>query len=84
MNFDIEQYKIFECITGSRLYGTSTPDSDYDYRGCAIPPLKILTHPFENFDQKDSGFEEKDKSIYNLKKFFQLCADFNSICKIPW
>ena len=76
-NFDPEKYKIFECITGSRLYGTYTPDSDYDYRGICIPPLEVLLDPFMGFDQKDSGFEEADKTIYALGKFFKLCADSN-------
>jgi len=77
MNFDIEKHRIFECITGSRLYGTETPESDIDYRGVCIPPLNVLLDPFNNFDQKDSGFKEEDRTIYNLKKFMKLCADNN-------
>ena len=77
MNFDVEKARIFECVTGSRLYGTNTPESDYDYRGVCIPPMEILLHPFMNFDQKDSGFEQEDRSIYGLSKFFKLCADAN-------
>ncbi len=77
MNFDVEKARIFECITGSRLYGTGTPESDYDYRGVCIPPMEILLHPFMNFDQKDSGFEEEDRAIYSLPKFFKICADSN-------
>lgn len=77
MNFDVEKARIFECVTGSRLYGTATTESDYDFRGICIPPMEILLHPFMNFDQKDSGFEEKDRTIYGLNKFFKLCADAN-------
>ncbi|HBD92559.1 MAG TPA: hypothetical protein DC057_00130 [Spirochaetia bacterium] len=77
MNFDVEKTRIFECVTGSRLYGTYTPESDYDYRGVCIPPMEILLHPFMNFDQKDSGFEEEDRAIYSLPKFFKICADSN-------
>jgi predicted nucleotidyltransferase len=76
-NFNPEDYKIFECITGSNLYGTATPGSDIDYRGVCLPPLEILLDPFTGFEQKDSGFEEEDKSIYNLSKFMKLCADSN-------
>lgn len=75
--FDPEDYKIFECITGSRLYGTNTPESDYDYRGVCLPPIEILIDPFMNFDQKDSGFKEEDRAIYALGKFLKLCADAN-------
>ena len=77
MNFDIEKHRIFECITGSRLYGTDTPESDFDYRGVCIPPMDILLDPFNNFNQKDSGFKEEDRCIYNLSKFIKLCADAN-------
>jgi len=77
MDFDIEKHRIFECITGSRLYGTDTPKSDYDYRGVCIPPRKVLLDPFMGFDQKDKGFKEEDRSIYNLAKFMRLCADGN-------
>jgi len=76
-NFDPENCLIFECITGSRLYGTNTPESDFDYRGICVPPMNILLDPFMNFDQKDSGFEEEDRAIYALGKFMKLCADAN-------
>lgn len=77
MNFDVEKCRIFECITGSRLYGTDTPESDFDYRGVCVPPMDILLDPFNNFNQKDSGFKEEDRCIYNLSKFIKLCADAN-------
>jgi uncharacterized protein len=75
--FNPEDFKVFECITGSHLYGTNTPESDIDYRGVCCPPLEILLNPFTPFEQKDSGFEEEDKAIYNLSKFMKLCADSN-------
>ena len=76
-SFNPEDYLIFECITGSRLYGTSTPESDFDYRGICIPPMNVLLDPFMGFDQKDSGFEEGDRAIYALGKWMKLCADAN-------
>jgi predicted nucleotidyltransferase len=57
-DFNPLDFLIFECITGSNLYGTATPLSDMDYRGICIPPLEVLLNPFMSFDQKDSGFEE--------------------------
>lgn len=75
--FDPIEHRIFEGIVGSQLYGTSTPESDLDTRGVCIPPIKVQLNPFENFEQKDSGFEEEDRTIYNLSKFMKLCADSN-------
>jgi predicted nucleotidyltransferase len=77
MEWDIEKYIIFETVSGSQMYGTSTPESDIDYRGVAIPPMEVLLDPFHGFEQKDSGFEEEDRTIYSLAKFLKLCADGN-------
>lgn len=74
--FDPVEHRIFEGTTGSQLYGTSTPESDYDSRGVCIPPLEVSLDPFMRFNVKDS-FEGEDRSIYDLGKFFNLCADNN-------
>lgn len=77
-NWNIEDYIIFEALVGSQLYGTATPESDTDLRGVCIPPWFVRNDPINNFEQKD-GWEGKyeDRVIYNLKKFFKLCADAN-------
>ncbi len=75
--FDPEEHLIFEGIVGSRLYGTDLFDSDVDQRAICIPPKEVLLNPFMNFEQKDSGFEEKDRCIYALGQFFKLCANSN-------
>jgi len=74
--FDPVDYRIFEGVTGSHLYGTATPESDYDTRGVCLPPLEVLIDPFMSFDVKDS-FDGEDRSIYNLAKFMNLCANNN-------
>ena len=74
--FDPDKYKIFECITGSVLYGTNTPESDVDKRGICLPPMEILIDPFMSFNVKDS-FEGEDRAIYDLGKFFELCSQMN-------
>lgn len=74
--FNPLDYRIFEGITGSRLYGTATPDSDFDYREICIPPLRVTADPFMSFNVKDS-FENEDRAIYDLGKFMNLCADAN-------
>lgn len=74
--FDPIEHRIFEGVTGSRLYGTATPDSDYDSRGVCIPPLEVLLDPFMKFNVKDS-FDGEDRSIYDLGNFLKLCSDNN-------
>lgn len=75
--FNPEDTLIFNCITGSQLYGLSTPTSDTDYRGICIPTMEVLLNPFTPFEQKDSGFGEEDRVVYSLGKFIKLCADSN-------
>jgi len=75
-HFDPYDYLLFEGIVGSRLYGTSTPESDLDIRGVFVPPIKVLIDPFQKTEIFDS-FEGEDKSLYSLSKLFQLCADNN-------
>jgi len=77
MKFNPEEFLIFEAITGSRLYGTNTEMSDTDKRGVCIPPMRVLLDPFQKFEQKDSFDEDDDRTIFNLEKFFKLCADCN-------
>lgn len=66
---------IFESLFGSHLYGTSTPQSDIDYRGVFVPEKDYLLSPFKNIEQKE--YSGEDKVHYALKKFFQLASDCN-------
>lgn len=61
--------------TGSHLYGVSRPDSDMDYRGFVCEPLDIL-FGFENFEQKE--YDDCDKIVYGLKKFFKILQGANT------
>lgn len=63
---NIEYELIQLCLTGSRLYGNSRPDSDYDYRGVFISPLESKIGLFNSVEQINS------KEIYSiLKKEFE-------------
>ncbi len=75
-NFNPEDYVIFKCLGGSRLYGTDTADSDFDFRSVCLSPLDVLIDPFMNFEVKDS-FDGEDKTIYDLGTFIKLAADNN-------
>ena len=99
MKWNLEANIIFESLFGSQVYGTSTPESDKDFRGVCIPPWEIRNSLLINFDQQDSweGWFE-DRVIFNLKKFLSLCCDANPsiiellfvpenfwvTCKPPW
>lgn len=62
--------------SGSRLYGTSRPDSDWDLRGvCRMPPQALLG--LMRFDQYQVHNDEEDTCIYGLTKFFALALDAN-------
>ncbi len=75
MEFDIQKHTIFKTLTGSRVYGTSTPESDHDYRGVAIPPARWFFGYKSRFEQ----YEEPgvDTVIYGILKFLKLAADNN-------
>lgn len=60
---------------GSHCYGTSTPESDEDFRGVAIPPKEyffgFIKH-FHEFIRK-----QPDAVIFEIRKFFGLATDCN-------
>jgi hypothetical protein len=81
---DIKDLKIiYECITGSHSYGTSTPESDTDYAGIAIAPLDCYlgtAGDFENLVQHNP-----DRTIYDIRKFLRLAVNCNpNIIELLW
>lgn len=83
---EIKKHKtqlLFLCISGSKAYGTDTPDSDTDFRGVFI-----------NEDPKDilgiTRLEEEvranpDSSLFELRKFVRLALAGNTIaCESLW
>lgn len=66
---------IFECLAGSHLYGTNTPESDIDTRGVFIPNIRYIT----GFLLKVEQLEDKvnDTVYFDIRKFFRLCLDCN-------
>lgn len=75
MSFDIKEHTIFRTLTGSRVYGTYKEDSDYDYRGVAIPPPLYYLGYSSNFSQHTEP--ESDEVIYGFNKFLTLAAQNN-------
>jgi len=69
---------IFLVKHGSVAYGTNTPTSDIDEKGVAVPSGREYYYGPKNFEQKDSGWEDKnDRCIYDLRKFISLAKDCN-------
>jgi len=72
-----EQDQDLLVLTGSKLYGTSTPDSDTDYRGFVVPPKEYLLG-MKEFNQYQSPTE--DKTVYSMKQFFRELIKGNTQC----
>jgi hypothetical protein len=66
---------IFLTLHGSHAYGTSTPTSDVDVKGIAIPPAEYYLGFNKVFEQAE--FKEPDGVVYELRKFFRLARDCN-------
>lgn len=89
MNFDLKNNTIFLVLSGSRAYGLETEESDYDYRGIAIAPLKSyigFTHFEQVVDKKekqlykqfpDHVVKDADIAVTELIKFTRLALQSN-------
>jgi len=78
-----EDNKIMECYSGSHAYGTSTPESDVDYRGLFVAP-RIYTTPFHTIEQYTAPKPE-DRVLYEVSKFLKLVSDQNpNVIEFLW
>lgn len=68
---------IFECVAGSRLYGTSTETSDYDYRGVIIPDKEYFLGFSQKVEQIIDNKDGNDFVLWELRKFLALAIDCN-------
>ena len=61
-------------LGGSHAYGTSTPESDVDIRGCALNTKReiLLGNPFEQVINK-----ETDTTVYSFVKMISLLRNCN-------
>lgn len=63
---------------GSHAYGTSTPESDEDFKGVAIAPRSHYLGFVKSFEQEEiKPPREPDTVIYDIRKFFSLAAACN-------
>jgi hypothetical protein len=82
-----KENKIFECITGSNLYGTTTENSDKDYVGIFIAD-KNYYYGMKEIEEVDMSVESKningknnpdavDNKLYEIRQFFKLLYNNN-------
>lgn len=75
---------IFLTKHGSQAYGTSTPTSDLDIKGVAVPPREYFLGFTQRFEQAEAS-EPYDLVVYDLRKFMKMAADCNpNICEVLW
>jgi uncharacterized protein len=65
---------LFECISGSRAYGTDLPNSDTDIKGVFVLPPSYY-FGLHKIDQVSS--EKNDEVYYELHRFAELLAKSN-------
>jgi len=76
---------IFLSVVGSQSYGLSTPESDVDYKGVAIPPIQYFTGFQNRFEQAEFKAPNPDCVIFNIIKWIKLACDCNpSTIEILW
>lgn len=65
---------IFECISGSKAYGTDTPESDTDIKGIYILPQNMI-YGLKYVEQVSD--KKQDVTYYELGRFIGLCLKNN-------
>lgn len=83
--FDWTQYRgnlawlqgrtILMCRHGSHAYGTSTPESDEDFRGVVIAPREFHLGALHKFEQ--AVCNDPDLTVFEARKFVSLAAQCN-------
>ena len=82
-----EKNRILEIVSGSHLYGTSTPTSDKDYVGVFMPPKEYVIG-LKSVQEVDIGIKDKnedgkntqdavDRKLYEYRKFLNLALGSN-------
>lgn len=82
-----EENKILEIVTGSHLYGTSTPESDEDFVGIFMPPEEYVLG-LQSVQEVDFSIKDKDEAgkntadatdrkLYEFRKFVNLAMKNN-------
>jgi predicted nucleotidyltransferase len=71
---EIKNYIVFETVSGSKAYGTDTPESDTDIRGVFVQPLEDVLK-YGRVEQVSD--ETNDVTYYEIGRFIKLLSDNN-------
>ena len=70
--------KVFTALVGSRAYGTNTEFSDRDEISAFVNPIEYYMGAFQREGvSKVTHNETNDSSSYEIRKFVNMCAEFN-------
>ncbi len=69
---------IAKVVVGSRLHGLDTPESDWDYRGIHISPLKKVLSPFSKLKNTSWIEGDEDNTSYELADFCKQAVHGNA------
>lgn len=81
--------KLFETRFGSHVYGTSTPESDTDYKGIFIPAARDIllqraaktsvSRNTKKDDRAKNTNADVDIELFTLQSFIRLCAEGQTV-----
>jgi predicted nucleotidyltransferase len=84
MNVDFVNDPDLLVLSGSHLYGYSTPESDEDHLGFVRPPIERdigMIHRFEQKTPTEAELAEgKDRKVYSLRKFLEHLSRNDTQC----
>jgi hypothetical protein len=68
---------VLECVVGSQLHGTATPESDTDIRRVVASPLLIMLSPFRPPAFTPAQEPRVDMEVHELQRFVKLLSQSN-------
>ena len=75
VDYDLGQYVVYRCITGSRAYGLDREGSDLDRRGIYLPPADLQWSIFGLPEQLEN--REAEECYWEMQKFLTLALKGN-------
>lgn len=73
--YDLREFVIYSCVTGSQAYGLATDESDTDRRGIYLPPARLQWSLYGVPEQLEDKANEE--CFWELGKFLMLALKAN-------